>query len=60
MRIHYLLFTFLLVLLSPLAAFSQKINDPVTYIRNGGICQYRCIGLRHKIGTCGSPFKCCK
>nr|1E4R_A Chain A, Beta-defensin 8 len=35
-------------------------NEPVSCIRNGGICQYRCIGLRHKIGTCGSPFKCCK
>ncbi|XP_021009845.1 beta-defensin 3-like [Mus caroli] len=61
MRIHCLLFTFLLVLLSPLAAFSQKINNTVSCLRKGGKCWNWFIGNTHQIGSCGVPFlKCCK
>ncbi|EDL22235.1 beta-defensin 3 precursor [Mus musculus] len=61
MRIHYLLFAFLLVLLSPPAAFSKKINNPVSCLRKGGRCWNRCIGNTRQIGSCGVPFlKCCK
>uniref|UniRef100_A0A8C8W720 Beta-defensin 4-like n=1 Tax=Peromyscus maniculatus bairdii TaxID=230844 RepID=A0A8C8W720_PERMB len=58
MRIHYLLFMFLLVLLSPHAAFTQRIKNPVSCLTNGGICW--CMGFR-QIGTCGLPkVRCCK
>ncbi|XP_031198498.1 beta-defensin 4-like [Mastomys coucha] len=62
MRIHYLLFAFLLVLLSPLAAFTQVINDPIKCLINGGICWGPCkIGYRQQIGHCGlRKFRCCK
>ncbi|XP_021010266.1 beta-defensin 8-like [Mus caroli] len=60
MRIHYLLFTFLLVLLSPLAAFSQKVNRPLICRRKGGKCYPRsCPDTTHPIGNCAVFFKCC-
>ncbi|XP_034376729.1 beta-defensin 3-like [Arvicanthis niloticus] len=61
MRIHYLLFVFFVVLLSPLAAFSRKINNPVSCLRNGGVCWGQCTGNSRQIGSCGLPrLKCCK
>ncbi|XP_036022785.1 beta-defensin 4-like [Onychomys torridus] len=61
MRIHYLLFTFLLVLLSPLTAFTQRIKNPITCITNGGICWGACGKGFRQIGSCGLPrVRCCK
>ncbi|XP_031198500.1 beta-defensin 4-like [Mastomys coucha] len=62
MRIHYLLFAFLLVLLSPLAAFTKKINNPVSCMFNGGICwRASCARGDKLIGSCGLPkVRCCK
>ncbi|XP_073911394.1 beta-defensin 4-like isoform X2 [Castor canadensis] len=60
MRIHYL-FTFLLGLLLPLAAFTQNVRNPVSCIANGGICWGACRGNFKQIGTCGLPkVRCCK
>ncbi|XP_052018165.1 beta-defensin 4-like [Apodemus sylvaticus] len=61
MRIHYLLFPFLLVLLSPLGAFTKRINNPVTCVTNGGVCWGACISGFKQIGSCGLPkVRCCK
>ncbi|NP_001032638.1 beta-defensin 5 precursor [Rattus norvegicus] len=61
MRIHYLLFSFLLVLLSPLSVFTQSINNPVSCVTHGGICWGRCPGSFRQIGTCGlGKVRCCK
>ncbi|XP_021075439.1 beta-defensin 4-like [Mus pahari] len=61
MRIHYLLFAFLLVLLSPLAAFTQNINNPIACMRNGGICWGPCATGFQRIGNCGHlKVRCCK
>ncbi|XP_021044768.1 beta-defensin 8-like [Mus pahari] len=60
MRIHYLLFAFLLLLLSPHAAFSLQAHNPRTCYMQGGSCHRRCNVLTHQIGMCTSFFKCCK
>nr|NP_001032637.1 beta-defensin 3 precursor [Rattus norvegicus]Q32ZI4.1 RecName: Full=Beta-defensin 3; Short=BD-3; AltName: Full=Defensin, beta 3; Flags: Precursor [Rattus norvegicus]AAT51878.1 beta-defensin 3 [Rattus norvegicus] len=61
MRIHYLLFSFLLVLLSPLSAFSKKVYNAVSCMTNGGICWLKCSGTFREIGSCGTrQLKCCK
>ncbi|XP_032775036.1 beta-defensin 4 [Rattus rattus] len=61
MRIHYLLFSFLLVLLSPLSAFTQSVNNPITCLTKGGMCWGPCTGGFRQIGTCGLPrVRCCK
>nr|AAG10514.1 beta-defensin 4 variant [Mus musculus] len=61
MRIHYLLFTFLPVLLSPLAAFTQIINNPITCMTNGAICWGPCPTAFRQIGNCGHfKVRCCK
>ncbi|XP_021009875.1 beta-defensin 6-like [Mus caroli] len=60
MRIHYLLFAFLLVLLTYLPAFSQLINSPVTCMRHLGSCQRSCYGGFRPVGHCGHPkIRCC-
>ncbi|XP_021074300.1 beta-defensin 3-like [Mus pahari] len=59
MRIHYLLFAFLLVLLSPLAA-KKKNNNPVSSFRKGRYCWDQCIGNTPQIGICTGFLKCCK
>uniref|UniRef100_A0A8C6GBR8 Uncharacterized protein n=1 Tax=Mus spicilegus TaxID=10103 RepID=A0A8C6GBR8_MUSSI len=54
MRIHHLLFAFLLVLLSPLAAFIQIISS----IR--GVCWGQCVSGTREIGMSGlRSMKCC-
>nr|XP_004673001.1 beta-defensin 4 [Jaculus jaculus] len=59
MRIHYLFFTFLLVLLGPLSA--QGISNPFTCFKNRGLCWGKCRGNWQQIGTCGIPgLKCCR
>ncbi|XP_032775037.1 beta-defensin 4-like [Rattus rattus] len=61
MRIHYLLLSFLLVLLSPLSVFTRRINNPFTCAHNGGICWGPCTGSFRQIGTCGLPrIRCCR
>ncbi|EDL22233.1 beta-defensin 6 precursor [Mus musculus] len=61
MKIHYLLFAFILVMLSPLAAFSQLINSPVTCMSYGGSCQRSCNGGFRLGGHCGHPkIRCCR
>nr|AAG49340.1 defensin beta 5 [Mus musculus] len=62
MRIHYLLFAFLLVLLCPLASdFSKTINNPVSCCMIGGICRYLCKGNILQNGNCGvTSLNCCK
>ncbi|XP_031247075.1 beta-defensin 5-like [Mastomys coucha] len=59
MRIHYLLFTFLLVLLSPLGAFTQSRRACVA---RGGTCRQRkCPGPWQDTGSCESRnVRCCK
>lgn len=40
---------------------AKKINSQLSCWMKWGICQYRCFGNTHKIGSCGAPFlKCCK
>ncbi|XP_021074308.1 beta-defensin 8-like [Mus pahari] len=60
MRIHYLLFAFLLVLLSPLASFRLNDNNRHICHMQGGSCHRRCFFPTHQIGMCTSVFKCCK
>ncbi|XP_028617529.1 beta-defensin 4-like [Grammomys surdaster] len=61
MRIHYLLFSFLLLLMSPLAAFTQSINNPITCMTKGGICWGPCARGFRQIGNCGhAKVRCCK
>ncbi|XP_069872921.1 beta-defensin 3-like [Dipodomys merriami] len=61
MRIHYLLFAFLLLLLLPPAAFSQSIRNPFSCFWNKGICWKTCSGRRQQIGSCGIPgVRCCR
>uniref|UniRef100_A0A8C6G3S7 Beta-defensin-like domain-containing protein n=1 Tax=Mus spicilegus TaxID=10103 RepID=A0A8C6G3S7_MUSSI len=55
MRIHYLLFAFLLVLLSPYAAFTVLINNLLTCIANRGFCLHSCIRGFQLAGHCGHP-----
>ncbi|KAF7470818.1 beta-defensin 4B [Marmota monax] len=61
MRIRFLLLAFLLVFLLPSPVFPKYISNPVSCLRNGGLCKAACRGHLKKIGTCGiSGPKCCR
>ncbi|XP_021009874.1 beta-defensin 5-like [Mus caroli] len=62
MRIHHLLFAFLLVLLSPLAGeFTKKPNNPVSCCMIGGICRYLYKGKILQNGSYGvTSLNCSK
>ncbi|XP_075396105.1 defensin beta 4A-like [Tenrec ecaudatus] len=61
MRLHYLLFAFLLVFLLPAPGFAQRIRNPVSCLRNKGFCHpIRCPSVAKTIGSCAPGLKCCR
>ncbi|XP_076965327.1 defensin beta 4A-like isoform X2 [Callospermophilus lateralis] len=61
MKIQFLLLAFLLVFLLPPPGEMGHISNPVSCLRNGGLCRAACPRRLKKIGTCGiSGPKCCR
>ncbi|NP_777201.1 tracheal antimicrobial peptide precursor [Bos taurus] len=62
MRLHHLLLALLFLVLSASSGFTQGVGNPVSCVRNKGICvPIRCPGNMKQIGTCvGRAVKCCR